>query len=136
MLPLIVLCVCVLSSRLFWTSGLWTYQPGSHRNKVTQDFSTFLLRALASQLLARRSQPFLSLVDLEVVFLCANEVIVLHFLDFFFFFVRKNPSSCDCPEIRTHVQTSEGFEVTDCTTGATGLDSDNSGDYIREELCK
>ena len=22
---------CVSSSHLFWTSGLWTYQPGSHR---------------------------------------------------------------------------------------------------------
>ena len=39
--------VCVFSSHLFWTSGLWTYQPGSHRRKVTQDFSsTFLLRCL------------------------------------------------------------------------------------------
>ena len=28
----------VLSSNLFWTSGLWTYQPGSHRRKATQDF--------------------------------------------------------------------------------------------------
>ena len=26
--------------------------------------------------------------------------------------VRENPSSCDCTEIRTHVATSEGFEVT------------------------
>ena len=25
--------------------------------------------------------------------------------------MRKNPSSCDCTEIRTHVPTSEGFEV-------------------------
>ena len=40
-------CVCcVLSSHLFWTSGLWTYQPGSHRIKVTRDFSTLLLRCL------------------------------------------------------------------------------------------
>ena len=23
-------CLCVLPSHLFWTSGLWTYQPGSH----------------------------------------------------------------------------------------------------------
>ena len=35
------LCVCVLSSHLFWTSGFWMYQPGSHRRKATQDFSTF-----------------------------------------------------------------------------------------------
>ena len=54
-------CVRVLSSHLFWTSGLWTYQPGSHRRKVAQDFSsTFFL--------ARRIQPFLSLVDGEVEF--------------------------------------------------------------------
>ena len=38
--------VCVLSFHLFWTSGLWTHQRGSHRRKVTQDFSTFLLRGL------------------------------------------------------------------------------------------
>ena len=34
-----------LSSHLFWTSDLWTHQPGSHKRKITQDFSsTFLLR--------------------------------------------------------------------------------------------
>ena len=32
-------CVCVLSSHLFWTSDLWTHQPGPHRRKVTQDNS-------------------------------------------------------------------------------------------------
>ena len=30
----------------------------------------------------------------------------------YIFFVRKNPSSCDCTEIRTHIPTSKGFEVT------------------------
>ena len=40
---------------------------------------------------------------------------------FFFFFVRKDPSSCDDTEIRTHVPTSEGFEVTNWTTGTTGF---------------
>ena len=29
--------MCVLSSHLFWTSGLWTHQPGSHGRKVAQD---------------------------------------------------------------------------------------------------
>ena len=44
---MVSVCVCLFSSHLFWTSGLWTYQPGSHRRKVTQDFSsTFLLRCL------------------------------------------------------------------------------------------
>ena len=31
---------------------------------------------------------------------------------YIFIFMRKNPSSCDDTEIRTHVPTSEGFEVT------------------------
>ena len=39
-------CVCVLSSHLFWTPDLWTHQPGSHRRKVTQNLSTFLQRCL------------------------------------------------------------------------------------------
>ena len=42
-----------------------------------------------------------------------------HFFLLSFFFERKNPTSCDCTEIRTHVPTSEGFEVTYRTTGAT-----------------
>ena len=39
-------CVCVLSSHLFWTSGVWTNQPGSHRRNATRDFSIFLQRCL------------------------------------------------------------------------------------------
>ena len=62
--------VCVLSSYLFWTSGLWTYhQPGSHRRKVTQDYFFHLPSAvLALTFIARRNPPFLSLVDREVEF--------------------------------------------------------------------
>ena len=44
--------------------------------------------------LARRIQPFLSLVDREVQFLCTNDLIVLHSLGIFFLFfllVRKIP---------------------------------------------
>ena len=61
-----VMCVCVFSSHSFWTSSSldvcvcvcvcflpihsghqWTYQPWSHRRKVTQDFSsTFFLRCV------------------------------------------------------------------------------------------
>ena len=36
--------------------------------------------------LARRIQPFLSLVDHKVEFLCTNDLTVLHFLGIFFFF--------------------------------------------------
>ena len=33
--PSTCVCVCVcVSSHLFWTSNLWTYQPRSHRNKI------------------------------------------------------------------------------------------------------
>ena len=53
------------SSYLFWTTGrLWTYQPGSHGRK---DHTGFLIH-LALIFLARRIQPFLSLVDREVEF--------------------------------------------------------------------
>ena len=68
---------------------------------------------LALIFLARRIQPSLSLVDREVEFLCTHDLIVLHLLGMilflFHFFVRKNPSSCECTEIRFHVPTSEGF---------------------------
>ena len=83
-----VLCVCVfpvLSSLLFWTSGLWTYQPGSRRRKATQDFSyTFLLRCMPFFIfLARRIQPFLSLVDRKVE--CCV-LTIFHLLGIFFLF--------------------------------------------------
>ena len=48
--------------------------------------------------------------------------IFVYFLFLLFFCEEKsrNPSSCYDTEIRTHVPTSEGFEVTNSTTGATG----------------
>ena len=87
----VLLCVvcCVfpvfLSSLLFWTSGLWTYQPGSRRRKAAQDFSyTFLLRCMPFFLfLARRIQLFLSLVDRKVE--CCV-LTILHLLGIFFSF--------------------------------------------------
>ena len=44
----LLVCVCVCVCFLPIHSGLqWTYQPGSHRKKVTQEFpSTFFLRCL------------------------------------------------------------------------------------------
>ena len=59
-------CVCVMSSHLFWTSGLWTYQPGSHRRK--EGFFHLPCVVLALTFLARKIQPFRSLVDHEVKF--------------------------------------------------------------------
>ena len=69
---------------------------------------------------ARRVLPYLSLVDREVEFRILRTYEKIQsfstcraFLFFFHidFFVGKNPSSCDCTEIRTHVPTSEGFEL-------------------------
>ena len=45
--------------------------------------------------LARRIQPFLSLVDREAEF-CALTIDRSPLVAHFYFFVRKNPSSCDC----------------------------------------
>ena len=64
-----MMCVCVCFLPIFSESQVrWMYQPGSHR-KVTQNFSsTFLLRCMRLNFLARRIQPFVSLVDREVEF--------------------------------------------------------------------
>ena len=63
-----VCCVCVCFLPIHSGHQVrWTYQPGSHRRKVTQDFSsTFFLRCVPQFFFARRIQPFLSLVDCEV----------------------------------------------------------------------
>ena len=66
-LPCVVLCV--LSPHLFWTSDLWTRQPGSHnRRKVTKDFSTLPSAVLALIFIARRIQSSLPLVDRKAKF--------------------------------------------------------------------
>ena len=65
------------------------YQPGSHMKKVTHDF-TVLLRCMTFTFLARTIQPFLSLVDREVNFLCTNNsnlsVLLEHFFILIFLF--------------------------------------------------
>ena len=70
----------------------WTYQPGSHRRKVTQDFScTFLLRCAPLFLSRGRIQPFLPLVDREVEFcvLTIQSFSTCWVLFFLFFFSEK-----------------------------------------------
>ena len=87
-------CVCVYFLPIHSGHQVrWTYQPGSHRRKVTQDFFVNLTSAVRALIfLPRRIQPFLSLVDREVEFCVANDLIVLHSLGhFFFFLVRKIP---------------------------------------------
>ena len=74
---LLLLAVCVFSSHSFWTHQVrWTYQPGSHRRKVT-GFLIHLLSAVRALIfLARRIQPFLSLVDREVEFCVLRAVLM------------------------------------------------------------
>ena len=60
----------------------WTHQPGSHRQEEGRTGLFIHLPSAVRALifLARRIQPFLSLVDREVEILCTNDLIVLHSL--------------------------------------------------------
>ena len=89
-LSIFSVCVCVsflpIHSR---HQARWTYQPGSHRRKEghTGFFMHLPSAVRASIFLARRIQPFLSLVDREVYrILCTNDLIVLHSLGIFIFY--------------------------------------------------
>ena len=73
---------------------------------------------LALIFLARRIKPFLSLVDREIEFCVLTFPLVGHFYNYFFYFlVRKNPSYRDS---NSRPNVSEGCEVTNGATGATG----------------
>ena len=62
-----VCCVFVFSSRSLWTSGLLDVPAGVTQEEGHTEFIIHLLSAVrASIFLARRIQPFLSLVDCEV----------------------------------------------------------------------
>ena len=100
-------CVCVFSSHSFWTSSSLDVPAGVTQEEGHTGFVIHLLSAVRVLIfLARRIQPFLSLVDREVEFLCTNDyLIVLHplgiFIFVFQFFSEKNPVCRD----RTHVPT-------------------------------
>ena len=92
-------CVCVLSSHLFWTSDLWTHhQPGSHRRNVTQDLYTFLFRCLP-YFLPREgsSHPFPSSTVKSDFCVPTNKPSstcwACLFVFILFYFVRKNPGN-------------------------------------------
>ena len=117
-----VVCVCgfipfILDIRLVDVPAGITHEEGH------TGFLHLPSAVLALIFLARRILPFLSLVDREVKF-CVLQInrspLVGHLFYLFICFVRRSPSSCDCIEIRIHVSTSEGFEVTNWTTGAIG----------------
>ena len=64
--------VCVFSSHLFWTSSSFDVPAGVTHEEGHTGFLTHLLSAVRALIfLARRIQPFLSLVDREVEF-CVN----------------------------------------------------------------
>ena len=64
-----VVCVCVFSSHSFWTSSSWDVPAGVTQEEDHTGFFIHLYSAVRALLfLARRIQPFLSLVDREVEF--------------------------------------------------------------------
>ena len=63
------MCVCVFSSHSFWTSSSLDVPAGVTQEEVRTGFLIHLLSAVRALIfLARRIQPFLSLVDREVEF--------------------------------------------------------------------
>ena len=75
--------VCVFSSLSFWTSSSLDVPAGVTQEEGHTGFLMHLLSAVRALIfLARRMQPFLSLVDREVEF-CDS--IVLHPLGIFYF---------------------------------------------------
>ena len=96
-------CVCVFSSHPLWTSSSLDVPAGVTQDEGHTGFFIHLPSAVRILIfLARRIQPFLSLVDREVDNLCTNDFVVLHSLGIFYlFFSEKNPVYGD----RTHVPT-------------------------------
>ena len=78
-------CVFVFSSHLFWTSSSLDVPTGVTQEEGYTGFLTLLPSAVHALIfLARRMQPFVSLVDREVEFCVYPSPLVGHF--FFFFF--------------------------------------------------
>ena len=76
----------MFSSHSFWTSSSLDAPAGVTQEEGHTGFLVHLLSAVRALIfLARRIQPFLSLVDREVGFLCTNDLIVLHPLGIFSF---------------------------------------------------
>ena len=78
----------LFSSHSFWTSSSLNVPAGVTQEEGHTGFLIHLLSAVRALIyLARRIQPFLSLVDREVEFCVrTNDLIVLHPLGIFFFF--------------------------------------------------
>ena len=83
-------CVCyVISSHSFWTSSSLDVPAGVTQEEGHTGFFIHLLSAVRPLIfLARRTQPFLSLVDREVEFCVLTTFIVLHPLGIFIFVLK------------------------------------------------
>ena len=84
----------MFSSHSFWTSSFLDVPAGVTQEEGRTVFFFHLPSAVRALIvLARRIQPFISLIDLEVEFLCTNDLIVLHssgiFIFIFYFFSEK-----------------------------------------------
>ena len=96
---------CLDAFRFFFLHlpvNVWTYQPNR------EEVFFFFLQCFYLNFLSREgfSRPFpSSAVMSNFVYPRHNCCPLVGHV------VRENPSSCDCAEIRTHVPTSEGFEV-------------------------
>ena len=88
-------CVCVFSSHSFWTSSSLDVPAGVTQEEGHTGFLIHLPSAVRALIfLARRVQPFLSLVDREVEFavlLTISKSFSTRWAFFFFFLVRKIP---------------------------------------------
>ena len=99
-------CVCFLPIH----SGhevRWTYQPGSHRRKVTQDFSsTFFLRCVPLFFSHEGFSHSFPSSTVKSNFVCFHLLGIFFFI--FLFFSEKNPVCRD----RTHVPTCQRLHGT------------------------
>ena len=102
----VCVCVCVFSSHSFWTSSSLDVPAGVTQEEGHTGFFIHLLSTVRALIfLARRIQPFLSLVDCEVEF-CVLTIQSFStrwafLFCFLVFFSEKNPVCRD----RTHVST-------------------------------
>ena len=82
--------VCVFSSHSFWTSSSLDVPAGVTHEEGHTGFFIHLPSAVRALIfLARKIQPFLSLVDREVEFLCTNDLANRSPLVGHFFFLTK-----------------------------------------------
>ena len=84
---LVTKTLCVFSSHSFWTSSSLDVPAGVTQEEGHTGFLIHLLSAVRALIfLARRIQPFLSLVDHDVEFcVLYNDLIALHSLGIFIF---------------------------------------------------